>query len=127
MIDNGRERLPALALAAVVVVVCGCSKKEPLAPSPAPAASQTSAASKESQTQTDTATKAAEPTQGAAGFDSKEFLASLDQNKDGKITREEYGAIWKDKSVAERNFKMIDRNGDGLLTGDEFKPAGMPK
>jgi|GEM_PF-6033363 len=127
MIHSGRECLAALVLTAVLVVLCSCSEKEPPAPSPASGSSQTSGASKDSQTQTDAATKAVEPTEGGAGFDSKVFLASLDQNKDGKITREEYGAIWKDKSVAERNFKMIDRNGDGLLTGDEFKPAGMPK
>ena len=127
MSDSGRECLAALVLTAVVIVLCGCSKKEPPAPSSAPAPSQTSTASKDAQAQADAATETADPTQGGTGFDSKVFLSSVDQNKDGKITREEYGAIWKDKSVAERNFKMIDRNGDGVLTGDEFKPAGMPK
>jgi len=123
MIDRGVRCAVTLALTAAVMVLTGCGKKqEPPAPPPAP--TQTSDAAKEAQPQAAEATK---DSQAVPGFDSKVFLATLDKNGDSKITREEYGAIWKDKSVAERNFKMIDRNGDGVLTGDEFKPAGMPK
>jgi len=123
MIDGFARRVVTLGVTIGVTVLAGCGKKqEPPAPPPAP--TQTSDAAKEAQTQ---AAEATEDSQTAPGFDSKVFLAHLDKNGDSKITREEYGAIWKDQAVAERNFKMIDRNGDGVLSGDEFVPKGATK
>ena len=123
MIDGFAGRVITLAVTVGVIVLAGCGKKqEPPAPPPAP--TQTADAAKEAQTQAAEATK---DSQAVPGFDSKVFLAHLDKNGDSKITREEYGAIWKDQAVAERNFKMIDRNGDGVLSGDEFVPKGATK
>jgi len=44
----------------------------------------------------------------------------LDQNQDGKLTKEEYGVIWKDPQIAERNFQALDTNKDGVITREEF-------
>src|SRR5947199_1259099 len=43
-------------------------------------------------------------------------FAAMDTDHDGKITRAE----WKGNAVG---FAMLDRNGDGVLSGDELKPA----
>lgn len=117
MIDGCAKCVVTLALTAVVVVLSGCGKKKQEPPAPAPA--QTSEAAKDAQAQAD---EAAGQTQAMPGMDLKQLLTSVDKNSDGKISREEYGAIWKDKSVAERNFKMFDRNGDGVLSGEELTP-----
>ena len=84
----------------------GCAKKAPPA-GPSKAAPASGAATQEKQPPV---AEAAKREQGEHVFD-------------GKVTREEYYAIWKDKAVADRNFKMIDRNGDGVLTADEFTPS----
>jgi len=44
----------------------------------------------------------------------------LDKNQDGKLTKEEYGVIWKDPQIAERNFQALDTNKDGVITREEF-------
>lgn len=43
-------------------------------------------------------------------------FAAMDMDHDGKITRAE----WKGNAIG---FAMLDRNGDGVLSGDELKPA----
>jgi EF hand len=43
-------------------------------------------------------------------------FAAMDMDHDGKITRAE----WKGNAIG---FAMLDRNGDGILSGDELKPA----
>lgn len=43
-------------------------------------------------------------------------FATMDADHDGKITRAE----WKGNAIG---FAMLDRNGDGVLSGDELKPA----
>src|SRR3954463_6645040 len=43
-------------------------------------------------------------------------FAAMDTDHDGKITRAE----WKGNAIG---FAMLDRNGDGVLSGDELKPA----
>jgi len=45
-------------------------------------------------------------------------FAAMDTDHDGKITRAE----WKGNAVG---FAMLDRNGDGVLSGDELKPAAQ--
>jgi hypothetical protein len=118
MIDSGARCLVTLALAVVVVVLSGCSKKEE-PPTPAKVSTTADTAAKETATQT---ADAAGQEQGVPAMDATSIMSSVDKNGDGKVTREEYFAIWKDKSVADRNFKMIDRNGDGVLSMEEFRP-----
>jgi Ca2+-binding EF-hand superfamily protein len=47
------------------------------------------------------------------------LLAEMDADHDGKITRAE----WKGNAIG---FAMLDRNGDGVLSGDELRPADHP-
>jgi Ca2+-binding EF-hand superfamily protein len=44
----------------------------------------------------------------------------LDKNQDGKLSKEEYGAIWKNPQIAERNFQALDTNKDGVISREEF-------
>jgi len=123
MIRGHKTYIVTAVVLTTLITLFGCSKKEPPPASPPPAEPAAEAAK---PAQTETAEATGQP-QAMPGFDSKVFLATLDKNGDSKITREEYGAIWKDQAVAERNFKMIDRNGDGVLSGDEFVPKGAMK
>ena len=55
----------------------------------------------------------------------KDLLKETDKNKDGKISKAEYLAIYKDKKYAEENFKKWDGNKDGYLTEEEYVKAVM--
>jgi len=55
----------------------------------------------------------------------KELLKETDKNKDGKISKAEFYAIWKDKKVAEKNYKAWDTNKDGYIVEDEYVKAVM--
>jgi len=46
-------------------------------------------------------------------------LSNLDSNHDGKVSRSE----WKGNDVS---FQMLDRNGDGALSGDEMTAGAAP-
>jgi Ca2+-binding EF-hand superfamily protein len=117
--NEGRARLLLIiTLTTAVLALCGCSKKETPA-GPKKTATATDTAAKEKPVK---ATEAAGQEQSAPAFNAGSLMASVDKNGDGKVTQAEYYAIWKDKSVAERNFKMIDKNGDGVLTAEEFAP-----
>ena len=48
------------------------------------------------------------------------FIEISDKNHDGKISRDEFPAIKKDKVAGEAKFKKIDTNGDGFITEDEY-------
>jgi hypothetical protein len=50
---------------------------------------------------------------GAAG-------AKGDTNKDGKLSVTECMALYKDKSIAERNCTYWDTDKDGIITEDEY-------
>jgi Ca2+-binding EF-hand superfamily protein len=50
----------------------------------------------------------------------KMLLKETDKNKDGKISKAEYYAIWKDKKIAEEKYKVWDTNKDGFITEDEY-------
>jgi hypothetical protein len=55
---------------------------------------------------------------------------SLDTNKDGQVTKEEFMATPHQRGNPEQMFKTMDANGDGSLTKDEFcsgKGKGMGK
>jgi Ca2+-binding EF-hand superfamily protein len=53
----------------------------------------------------------------------KELLKETDKNKDGKISKTEFYAIWKDKKSAEEKFKFWDLNKDGFITEEEYVKA----
>jgi Ca2+-binding EF-hand superfamily protein len=53
----------------------------------------------------------------------KKLLAECDKNHDGKISRAENAAIWKDKDKGEKNFKAWDLNNDGFITEEEYVKA----
>jgi Ca2+-binding EF-hand superfamily protein len=55
----------------------------------------------------------------------KMVLKETDKNKDGKLSKDEFYAIWKDKKVAEKNYKAWDTNKDGFITEDEYVTAVM--
>lgn len=51
----------------------------------------------------------------------KNMLKQMDKNKDGKITHDEYMAVYKkNTAVAEKNFKWHDKNKDGVITQEEY-------
>ena len=55
---------------------------------------------------------------------------SLDTNKDGQVTKEEFMATPHQRGNPEQMFKTMDVNGDGSLTKEEFcsgKGKGMGK
>lgn len=45
---------------------------------------------------------------------------TLDTNHDGKMSREEFAAVPHYRGNAEQMFKVMDSDGDGALTKDEF-------
>jgi Ca2+-binding EF-hand superfamily protein len=53
----------------------------------------------------------------------KTLLKETDKDKDGKISKTEFYAIWKDKKVAEEKYKAWDLNKDGFITEDEYAKA----
>ncbi|MCX6243169.1 MAG: hypothetical protein NTU98_00560 [Bacteroidetes bacterium] len=55
----------------------------------------------------------------------KMLLKETDKNKDGKISKTEFFAIWKDKKSAEEKYKPWDVNNDGFITEDEYVKVAM--
>jgi len=53
-------------------------------------------------------------------------FAALDQNKDNKISKDEYLQNWSDRKKGEENFRKLDVDGDGFLT-DADRQALMNK
>ncbi len=50
----------------------------------------------------------------------KLLLKETDKNQDGKISKTEFYAIWKDPKVAEEKYKAWDVNKDGFITEEEY-------
>jgi len=50
----------------------------------------------------------------------KMLLKETDKNNDGKISKGEFYAIWKDKKIAEEKYKTWDVNKDGYITEEEY-------
>jgi hypothetical protein len=50
----------------------------------------------------------------------KMILPQGDANKDGKFSVTECMALYKDKSIAERNCTFWDVDKDGIITEDEY-------
>ena len=68
--------------------------------------------------------------QGAPRMGCQDRFDSLDTNKDGQVTKDEFLAAPHYRGNAEQMFKTMDVNGDGSLTKDEFcsgKGKGMGK
>ncbi|MCX5795836.1 MAG: EF-hand domain-containing protein [Elusimicrobia bacterium] len=57
--------------------------------------------------------------------DPKFAFDALDTNKDEKLSVEEFSKLPLDKDEARRIFKQLDKDGNGYLTRDEFKPVGV--
>jgi Ca2+-binding EF-hand superfamily protein len=55
----------------------------------------------------------------------KALLKETDKNKDGKISKVEFYAIWKDKKIAEEKFKAWDVNKDDYITEEEYVKVVM--
>lgn len=50
----------------------------------------------------------------------QELLTEVDRDNDGKMSKAEFFAIWKDKNVAEKNYTQFDGDNDGFITEDEY-------
>jgi Ca2+-binding EF-hand superfamily protein len=55
----------------------------------------------------------------------KSLLKETDKNNDGKISRKEYFAIWKDPKIAEKKYVAWDVNKDGYITEEEYVKVVM--
>ena len=53
----------------------------------------------------------------------KMLLQETDKNKDGKISKAEFFAIWKDRKIAEEKYRFWDTNKDGFITEAEYVKA----
>ena len=57
-------------------------------------------------------------------LDKEALFQLLDQNKDGRISLDEFQALWKDKNAAKESFRRLDTNNDGYLSSEEFAKPG---
>jgi len=53
----------------------------------------------------------------------QDLLKEADKNKDGKISKTEFFAIWKDKKTAEEKYTFWDTNKDSYITETEYVKA----
>ena len=67
-----------------------------------------------------------EITRGAQPGAEPDVFARIDRDGDGRLSRREYAAMWRDQTAGERNFRRADRNGDGFLSREEFPKARRP-
>ncbi|MFL6261059.1 MAG: EF-hand domain-containing protein [Thermoanaerobaculia bacterium] len=63
-------------------------------------------------------TQAQKPQEAPRQVSATDTFTAMDADHDGKITRAE----WKGNAIG---FAMLDRNADGVLSGDELKPAAQ--
>jgi hypothetical protein len=79
-----------------------------------------------SPTVSQTPTGTGQPTEGTPGLsggidgDLESIFNAIDANKDGRISKEEYAAIWKDKSDVDKKFAFFDRDGSGYIEKAEY-------
>lgn len=63
---------------------------------------------------------------GASGrFQRAGLFKAMDDDGDGRISRQEYYNIYQDQETAGKFFDTYDRNGDGFLDRDEFHVPGI--
>lgn len=65
------------------------------------------------------------PSAKQPGFDRAGLFRALDDNKDGRISRDEYYRVYTDVDTAQRTFDSYDSNGDGFLGEREFNIPGI--
>jgi hypothetical protein len=53
----------------------------------------------------------------------KDLLKELDKNHDGKLSKTEFMAAWKDKNYGEKNWEQWNTNKDGYITEEEYVNA----
>ena len=53
------------------------------------------------------------------------LLSEVDKNKDGNISMEECPSAWKDKAIGESKCKYWDKNGNGIITEEEYMQQGL--
>ncbi|MEW6418195.1 MAG: EF-hand domain-containing protein [Nitrospirota bacterium] len=53
------------------------------------------------------------------------LLSEVDKNNDGKISLDECLSPWKDKATGESKCKYWDKNGDGIITEEEYVQQGL--
>jgi Ca2+-binding EF-hand superfamily protein len=53
------------------------------------------------------------------------LLSEVDKDKNGKISMEECLATWKDKAIGESKCKYWDKNGNGIITEEEYVQQGL--
>jgi Ca2+-binding EF-hand superfamily protein len=63
----------------------------------------------------------------AKAQETADLFVAIDTDKDGKISQAEYLAYTKDKVKGEKEFKMMDKNGDTYLVKEEFTITKLPK
>ena len=56
----------------------------------------------------------------ARAKDPEAVFMSMDVDKDGKVTKAEFLAVYKNKARAERLFKVYDKDGNGYLVKQEY-------
>jgi hypothetical protein len=64
-----------------------------------------------------------EGTPGPSGDDDmslESVFNAVDTNQDGKISKDEYAAIWKDKDDLDKKFAFFDRDGSGYIEKAEY-------
>lgn len=64
-----------------------------------------------------------EGTPGSSGVEDmslESVFNAVDTNHDGKISKDEYAAIWKDKLDVDKNFAFFDRDNSGYIEKAEF-------
>ncbi|MGV8073864.1 MAG: EF-hand domain-containing protein [Syntrophobacteraceae bacterium] len=61
-----------------------------------------------------------EPAKPAPRMMCQDRFDTMDTNRDGTVTKEEFMAVRHPKGHSEEVFKSRDTNGDGALTKDEF-------
>jgi Ca2+-binding EF-hand superfamily protein len=50
----------------------------------------------------------------------QQILAACDANKDGKMSRAEFGTIEKPSPASDQKFKAMDSNADGYVVESEY-------
>ncbi|MFH1153057.1 MAG: hypothetical protein V1793_04515 [Pseudomonadota bacterium] len=69
---------------------------------------------------TGSATLPAEEPVSAVNLDMEKIFNAIDADHDGKVSLDEYAAIWKDKFDVPKNFAYFDKNGSGCIERAEY-------
>lgn len=53
----------------------------------------------------------------------QKLKAEVDKNRDGKLSKAEFFAMYKDKAIAGKNYAAWDLNKDGFIAEEEYVKA----